>query len=533
MPDLRAALRDHVDAAAPPIDLADVLAARPRRTRPVLMAVAAVALAVLGVGAVLTRASREPERVVSVPLATTAGAMRDGTGADLLWARNGGFTLADPETGERRDIAGPEVRCGTCGIVRVGETLFAGGDDGIYRLDPPSVGARRITDGNVVFPAVEPDELFVATASRAAPHGAQVRRVSTLGAPLGGPWSVPDGYWLTDPPRATSAGVVVESPPNRFEKTLKIWDPSTGEVTTTLGRGTRVIDSTDGDVAWVRACGAEACTLALTDVASGRTRDVAAPVGDVGFVGGGAFSPDGSKLAAFSMTGAGATGGDAGGRRMRLVVVDVRTARAAPVARSVREFGESYGYATWSPDGRWVFFGGLDRSGVHRVGSRDAVALAHIPSEYSAVALASVHPPTTGADGHLADGRHFGFLKAVDEQRHTLSFDLAEHFTGEAANRAAAEDGAIEEGEGVPNDYYIRNVNPRVRELPYAPDVTVHPDRSCTSDSEVCGYLADDMPSLLNRLRNPDAPFAAVGNVLVWLTVVEGRVVDIENPYVP
>lgn len=47
-----------------------------------------------------------------------------------------------------------------------------------------------------------------------------------------------------------------------------------------------------------------------------------------------------------------------------------------------------------------------------------------------------------------------------------LSLDYAQWLTGDEADRAAEEDGVIQPGEGVPNDYYIRNVNDQLRNIP-------------------------------------------------------------------
>ena len=49
----------------------------------------------------------------------------------------------------------------------------------------------------------------------------------------------------------------------------------------------------------------------------------------------------------------------------------------------------------------------------------------------------------------LPDGRHFGYIQTIDvmSPSATLTVDTAEFLTGDEANRAAAEDGAIEEGE--------------------------------------------------------------------------------------
>jgi hypothetical protein len=71
--------------------------------------------------------------------------------------------------------------------------------------------------------------------------------------------------------------------------------------------------------------------------------------------------------------------------------------------------------------------------------------------------------PTTSEPVVLAGGRHPVYLKTVAPDRPTITFDLIQFFTGEAATKAAAEDG---EESPPPNDYYIRNVNSRLRTLP-------------------------------------------------------------------
>lgn len=60
----------------------------------------------------------------------------------------------------------------------------------------------------------------------------------------------------------------------------------------------------------------------------------------------------------------------------------------------------------------------------------------------------------------------FAFLERVSADE--IVADYAQWLTGEEANRAAIEDGVIEEGDTVPNDYYVRNQNPQLRTLPLA-----------------------------------------------------------------
>ena len=313
--------------------------------------------------------------------------------AHLVWEEGGALVLGDPETGERRGLGGPPLWCGTCGILRIGQSLFVGGNDHvIHRLDPPGFSPRRIADGHVVFAGPNSNELYVASVSAGAPQGDYLRRITTEGEPLAGPSAVPDGHWLTSPPRAVPGGILLESPPNSFESSIKMWDPASGRITT-VGDGTRVIDVAprrDDTVLLARTgrdCRFEFFDLLLTEPARGETRRVAPPGNDLEFIGGGGFSPDGTKLAAFSALNRGVSGGSDGGRRMQLVIVDVASGTVTPIDGSVGEFGEGYGFATWSPDGKWVFFGGLDdRAGAHRAGTVDAVRLP-VPAAYSMVAV--------------------------------------------------------------------------------------------------------------------------------------------------
>lgn len=59
----------------------------------------------------------------------------------------------------------------------------------------------------------------------------------------------------------------------------------------------------------------------------------------------------------------------------------------------------------------------------------------------------------------LEDGTWFAFVTVGEDEdgAMTLGIDLAAMLTGEEAREAAVEDGAIAEGEELPNDFYIDN----------------------------------------------------------------------------
>lgn len=132
----------------------------------------------------------------------------------------------------------------------------------------------------------------------------------------------------------------------------------------------------------------------------------------------------------------------------------------------------------------------------------------------------------------LEDGRHFGYVKSIDlaGSPETLVFDLAEFLQGEAANEAARDDGVIGEGEAVTNDYYIRNRNALLRTLDLDDDLeltVVDWDQCCL---EIKGDLvlfaaAFDEEDPTGTYRGSRSPY--------WLTVAGGRVVGIEEQYLP
>jgi hypothetical protein len=77
-------------------------------------------------------------------------------------------------------------------------------------------------------------------------------------------------------------------------------------------------------------------------------------------------------------------------------------------------------------------------------------------------------PPTQGSA--LTDGRYFGFITSIAAGGTSVKFDVAQLFTGDAAVKAAAEDG----GDSPPdNDYWIRNNSPATRTLAVAAGATL------------------------------------------------------------
>ncbi|HSO52069.1 MAG TPA: hypothetical protein VL330_04840 [Actinomycetes bacterium] len=129
-------------------------------------------------------------------------------------------------------------------------------------------------------------------------------------------------------------------------------------------------------------------------------------------------------------------------------------------------------------------------------------------------------PATEGAE--LDDGRHPVVVQRVEVGGRTVTFDLVQWFQGDAAARAAAEDG---EESPPPNDYYIRNVNPRLRTLPVAADARLTLTRLTLGRGG--GNAASGVPVDL-------ATVAANGrDHLFWATVQGGRILRLEEQYIP
>jgi hypothetical protein len=132
--------------------------------------------------------------------------------------------------------------------------------------------------------------------------------------------------------------------------------------------------------------------------------------------------------------------------------------------------------------------------------------------------------PTTSEPVVLADGRHPVYLKTVDPDRQTITFDLIQFFTGDAATKAAAEDG---KESPPPNDYYIRNVNPRLRTLPVAADAPITVNVLAAQST---GSATKDVSVTLAKLASY---FPNSGTPPFWITVEQGQVTRIAQQYLP
>jgi hypothetical protein len=131
----------------------------------------------------------------------------------------------------------------------------------------------------------------------------------------------------------------------------------------------------------------------------------------------------------------------------------------------------------------------------------------------------------------LPDGRHFGRLIAVgvDQAPPRVIVDIEQWFTDAAADQAAAEDGMLPPGQShVENGYYIRNDNPRWRLVEVVPTSTV------AIVTSPYGQIDDPLIVGFERFTHMFARDAHdIAAFPFWITVRDGRVVAMEEQFIP
>ncbi len=178
-------------------------------------------------------------------------------------------------------------------------------------------------------------------------------------------WYLPGGDGLPDlgsgEGLATAGGVIVQSAESSAWRVhaLGVWNLRSGKVEV-IGRGLEVIGAYTPPgaryslLAWLPAACPfpDNCLLKITNTATLAVRTVRSPLPG-GFAVGGAFSPDGTRLAVFPQTTAPRTGP----ATARLAIVDLATG-AMRVARLPRlALGQDVAWARWLPGGTHLMVG--------------------------------------------------------------------------------------------------------------------------------------------------------------------------------
>jgi hypothetical protein len=138
-------------------------------------------------------------------------------------------------------------------------------------------------------------------------------------------------------------------------------------------------------------------------------------------------------------------------------------------------------------------------------------------------------PPTTPAAPTsapvLADGEHVAYLTGLDVAAKTITFDLIEFLTGDAAKKACVDHKGPECPP--PNDYFIVNDNPKLRTLPISATV----DAAVLDDSyaNLFPIALSDLPAHFAKTKSgkllSPLPFR--------LTVTDGTVVVLKEMFLP
>jgi hypothetical protein len=147
-------------------------------------------------------------------------------------------------------------------------------------------------------------------------------------------------------------------------------------------------------------------------------------------------------------------------------------------------------------------------------------------------------PPTTTTRSSTTtpapENEQFGYIRSVSTAGPvaTLAFDEAEFLTGDEAQKAAEADGAVEPGEHVPNDYYVRNPDKATKTYQIANETRITATRCSLCRNGKPGELGPFLASFMQGRQTYADPYRGKYSQY-WLTIEGGRVVAIDEQYVP
>ncbi|MFI5895157.1 hypothetical protein ACIA5D_34160 [Actinoplanes sp. NPDC051513] len=164
-----------------------------------------------------------------------------------------------------------------------------------------------------------------------------------------------------------------------------------------------------------------------------------------------------------------------------------------------------------------------DSSGSAAAGVGDA------PATPAATAAST---PSAAPSPVLPDGRSPVYLTGLDATKNTVTFDLIEFLTGEAA-KAEWKKQHPDQPDGPDNDYMIINNNTKLRTLPAAAGATcVVLATLGGTDTKTITFAA--LPAFLEKQNEGITIDAHHLSVLpFWLTVRRGSVVKLEEQFLP
>jgi hypothetical protein len=154
--------------------------------------------------------------------------------------------------------------------------------------------------------------------------------------------------------------------------------------------------------------------------------------------------------------------------------------------------------------------------------------------ENAAPATTQASTSTQQAPPAPSSAEHFGYIRSVSTAgpAATLAFDEAELLTGKAAQKAAEEDGVVEPGDPVPNDYYVRNPDKSMQTLRIASDAQITAKRCDLCRHGRPGELGPFLASFMQGRQTFADPYRGKYSQY-WLMIENGEVVAIDEQYLP
>lgn len=132
----------------------------------------------------------------------------------------------------------------------------------------------------------------------------------------------------------------------------------------------------------------------------------------------------------------------------------------------------------------------------------------------------------------LPDGRSPAYLTSLDVSGRTVTFDLIEFLTGDAAKKAWQKANPGSGQDGPDDDYFIVNDNPKLRTLPVSASVQILVvDLSGPGvQSKAITWAA--APAYFAGIK-PDTSDHKLAWNPFWLTVQNGQIVKMEEQFLP
>ena len=118
--------------------------------------------------------------------------------------------------------------------------------------------------------------------------------------------------------------------------------------------------------------------------------------------------------------------------------------------------------------------------------------------------------------------QQFGYIRSASTATvpPTIVFDEAEWLTGDEAQKAAVEDGQLQPGEPVPNDYYVRNPDERAVRLPVDEEAAVTAERCSVCRDGKPGELTDFLEAFAERGHTYEDDYRGAQSKY-WVTIEE------------